>query len=43
MASAKKMFDEFKAKTPDPSVNDPPALPAAAADAAAKPAAGAKS
>jgi localization factor PodJL len=33
MASAKKMFDEFKAKTPDPAVNDPPAVPAAAADA----------
>ena len=31
MAAAKKMFDGFKAETPDPAVNDAPAAPAAAA------------
>jgi hypothetical protein len=39
MAAAKKMLDGFKAKTPDPAVNDPPPAPASAAEAPpAKPA-----
>jgi localization factor PodJL len=33
MAAAQKLLDAYKAKTPDPAVNDPPPPPAATADA----------
>jgi hypothetical protein len=48
MTAAKKLLEDYKAKTPDPAVNDPPPAPAAAAadappaDAPPKTAAGVK-
>ena len=32
--AAKKLLDDFKIMTPDPAVNDPPAVPPSAAEAA---------